>query len=200
MHPYGPSVLPPQKGSGVGKTLLVIGGVLALGFLFAMLLFVGIIVLYAAGHNPPRNLPVVSPTATAGESPERSSSPQLVDPDDGEGEGDDDDFEHGQREDHGSAPSNANTSGENPARPNAPNSPMSASTGAGGKQFTCTAFASFRACGFANACGPRSASGMGVGNTEAFAREQALASCRRSVSAQNPQGVAICNITSCSAK
>jgi hypothetical protein len=188
MNPHGPSVIPPQNGSGVGKTLLVIGGVLALGFLVAMLLFVGIVVLYAAGHNPPRNLPVVSPTTSA-ESPERSSSPQPVDPDDGEG--DDDDFEHGQREDDGN---------ESPARPNAPTSPMSASTGAGGKQFTCTAFASFRACGFANACGPRSASGMGVGNTEASAREQSLASCRLSVSAQNPQGVAICNVTSCSAK
>jgi hypothetical protein len=74
--------------------------------------------------------------------------------------------------------------------------PQAAPAAGGAGNYVCTAFTSFRHCGFAGACGPRSASGTGTGSTEAAARAMALNACSGSASAQGGGG-AICSITGC---
>jgi hypothetical protein len=66
--------------------------------------------------------------------------------------------------------------------------------------YVCTAFASFRACGFAGVCGPRSASAVGTADSEPAARAMALSSCRSSAAAQGAQGVPFCSVTACRAQ
>jgi hypothetical protein len=183
MYPHGqfqPVPPAPQKSTALYWVLGSIAAVLVIGGV-GCAACVGVVALGSAGRY--KELAASASARQAAEPlPEgQPAAGGVHNDDDSDDDGDDDGTDS---EPAGGWPSgSASSSANRPAT-------------AGGGNYVCTAFASFRHCGFAGACGPRSASGTGTGTSEAAARAMALNACSGSASAQGGVG-AICSVNSC---